>query len=186
MTTLFTSIGRWSYAAIALIAWLAFQQFAILPQVQRFEELTGGAPLLEVPSALTQDLYAAAAAYPPDAVELYRGVIQPLDVVLPLLLGVALVITLSALTVRLYPEGSRGRLLPLLGVLPTMLDWAENIGVAAILRTLDAPVSWLDPVTRTLSGLKFAAASVILLTLGLAVALMVRAVRERRTTVARS
>lgn len=181
MTALFARVGRWPYVVLSLLVFLAFQQFVVLPAVQRFEQLTGGVGVLETPGMLSRDLYAVATTYPTEALDLYRDVIQPLDIVLPLLLGVALVVTLSALTVRLFPADSPGRLLPLLGVLPTLFDWAENLGVAAILRTTDDPIAWLDPTTRTLSAIKIAAgAPAILGSVGLAVALAVRTVRQRR------
>lgn len=153
MSTFFTRIGRWPYLVGAAVSFVV-ANLVILGQVRRFEELTGGLALLEVPRMVTQDLYVVAAEYPTSAVTLYRTVIQPLDVLYPLTLGLLLVVVLSMLTVRLFPPTSRWRSLPWLGALPTLADWSENVGVFTILRTIDDPIAWVDPLTRLLTAVK--------------------------------
>lgn len=149
-------------------------------QVGRFEETTNGVPMMEVPEVVSRDLYTVASSYPEEAVRIYQQVLQPLDILLPITAGLWFAIGLAVLTTRLFPASSKWRYLPLLGVLATLTDWAENLGVFFILRTIDNPVAWLDPLTRSLVVAKFMVGAVsFLLLAGLLIVLLVRRLRQR-------
>ncbi|MEM8856758.1 MAG: hypothetical protein AAGD96_00460 [Chloroflexota bacterium] len=149
----FEMIGRWPAILIAIILFVIGNAL-ILPQVTRFEELTGGTGLIELPNLVGQSLYAIAQTYPADAIELYQRVIQPLDVFYPLTAGLMFASIIAWTCKSLFDSDSRWQMLPWLGVLATLFDWLENLGVFTILRTLDNPISLVDAFTQTMIFLK--------------------------------
>ncbi|MEM9992393.1 MAG: hypothetical protein AAF738_11560 [Bacteroidota bacterium] len=144
---LFERLSVWWYGIIAFVLYMGVQQ-VILGYVNRFEELTDGLPMIELPILVNRSLYEIAVQYPQEAIRMYQTNLQPLDIFLPLTAGLWFAVALAFLTKSIFPSTSNWWLLPLLGVLATFLDWAENIGVFFILRTLDAPITGLDILTR--------------------------------------
>ncbi|MEM7801332.1 MAG: hypothetical protein AAF633_19215 [Chloroflexota bacterium] len=149
----FKMIGRGPMILIALVLFFIGNGL-ILPQVARFGELTGGTGLLELPNLVGQSLYAIAQTYPDDAVELYQRVIQPLDIVYPLTAGLLFASIIAWACQSLFPSDSRWQFLPWLGLLATLFDWLENLGVFIILRTLDNPIPGIDQFTQLMILLK--------------------------------
>ncbi|MEM9776132.1 MAG: hypothetical protein AAF902_16260 [Chloroflexota bacterium] len=151
--SLFEMIGRWPAILIAIVLFIIGNSL-ILPQVTRFEELTGGIGLLELPNLVGQSLYAIAQTYPADAIELYQRVIQPLDIFYPLTAGLMFASIIAWACKTLFAPDSRWQMLPWVGVLATAFDWLENLGVFIILRTIDSPIAAVDGFTQVMIVLK--------------------------------
>jgi len=139
--------AKWPYLVGAFLL-VVGSNLLILSQVTRFEEATGGMSLLELPTLIPQNLYAIAQGYTPAGMQIYQSIIQPLDIVFPLTVGLFFALVLAALTTRLFPVDSRRRYLPLLGPLATLGDWLENLGVFFILRTVNDPIPALALLTK--------------------------------------
>ena len=160
-------LAKWPHLLVSFLLFVA-GNVAILPQVTRFEEMTNGMSLLEVPTMLSEDLYAVANAYSPEGLRLYQQVIQPLDIIYPLTAGLFFMVGLVMLTTRLFSADSRWRYLPLIGALATLFDWLENLGVFLILQTLEMPNAIFATMTKLFIVLKFGVSSLsVLLLLGL-------------------
>lgn len=172
-------LSQWRYAGIALLVFIAVNAI-ILSMVERFKTMTNGTDMIELPNMVSQDLYAIAQSYPAEALRFYQQVLQPLDIVYPATLGLFLVLLLATLTVRIFPSTSRYRYLPLLGLLPTVADWLENIGVFFILRTVDTPQPIFAVWTKTFIVVKMATSTVILLALALLIIWIIRTIAQRR------
>ncbi len=165
MTTLaqkFEAFAKWPYLLITLFLFIA-GNLVILPQVNRFDAVTEGMSLLEVPTLLSENLYTVAQQYNEAGLTLYQTVILPLDIFYPLTAGLFFTIALAMLTKQIYPAGSRWRYLPLLGGLAVILDWLENLGVFLILSTLNTPILIFDLLTRLFILIKFVIGSLTVL-----------------------
>jgi len=150
---LFIMLGRGPIIIISFVLFLIGNGL-ILPQVTRFEALTGGTSLLELPNLVGQSLYSIAQTYPAEAIELYQRVIQPLDIFYPLTAGLLFASVLAWASQSLFPSDSRWQMLPWLGVFATLFDWLENLGVFIILRTLESPITAIDGFTQVMIVLK--------------------------------
>ena len=150
---MFNMIGRWPAILVTLVLFVVGNGL-ILPQVTRFEELSGGMSLIELPNLVGQSLYAIAQGYPSEAVQFYQRVIQPLDLFYPLTAGLMFASIIAWACKSLFDSNSKWQMLPWLGLLATLFDWLENLGVFIILRTLDNPISIIDGITRILIILK--------------------------------
>jgi hypothetical protein len=130
----------------------------ILSAVQSFEAVSAGLPILEVPSfAPASELGEIARAYPPEAAQIYRTVVQPLDVLFPLAAGVFFGSTIYLLAVTVAGRQSPWRALSLLGIGMVLTDYLENIGVFILLRAAENPPPGLEVVLRVVIVVKFAA-----------------------------
>ncbi len=150
---LFIMLGRGPVIVISFVLFLIGNGL-ILPQVTRFEALTDGTSLLELPNLVGQSLYDIAQTYPIEAIEFYQRVIQPLDIFFPLTAGLLFASVLAWASQSLFTPDSRWQMLPWLGVVATLFDWLENLGVFVILRTLDNPISAIDGYTQLMIVLK--------------------------------
>ncbi|MEL6526565.1 MAG: hypothetical protein AAFQ07_12740 [Chloroflexota bacterium] len=153
LVNLFARHSQWWKVGVAFL-FFVLMNIIILNQVSTFEALSGGQPLLELPNLAGQNLYDIANSYGAEALELYQYRIQPIDIVYPLTAGIFFTLFLSALTTRLFKDASIWRYAPLFGILAVLLDWAENLSVFVILRTLDNPINWLSFLTPALSIVK--------------------------------
>lgn len=152
----------------------------ILPRVAEFERLSGGRPMLELPSQLSGNLLELARTYPPEAAAYYREVLLLLDIPYPATAGFFFFVMLVALTRRVFSPGSRWLSLPWLGVAMVSADWAENLGVFTLLTDPAAPDA-VEVMTRGAIALKFGTGSLtVLVTLGLFVYAAAQRVRLGR------
>jgi hypothetical protein len=166
-TRVLETLARPGFTAFAFLLFV-LGNAVILPQVGRFEALSGGLAVLEVPTQLGSDLRGIVASYPEEAVAHYLGVLLPIDVVYPATAGLFFASLLTVLTRRARGEGSAVRRLPWLGVAMVAADWLENAFVFGLL-VADAPSAGLDVAARVAIAGKVAVGSAtVLTTLGLA------------------
>ena len=174
----FEMIGRWQVILLAIVLFVIGNAL-ILPQVTRFEEISGGLPLIELPNLVGQSLYTVAQGYSIEAVEFYKTVVQPLDIFYPLTAGLMFASIIAWACKSLFDSDSRWQMLPWIGLLATLFDWLENLGVFIILRSLDGPISLVDGYTQAMivlkNGVGFMAIGTVL------VLLMMKLVRWVRT-----
>ncbi len=183
----FGRIARWPIVGLLALAF-ALTNVMIFGAISRFEAAAGGLPILELPSvAPPSELGAVARAYPPEAAQIYRAVIQPLDVLFPLTAGLLFGSLIYLLIGTQLGPGSPWRTLSLLGAGACLADYLENIGVFVLLRTADTPPPGVEVLIRVASLLKFgvgiaAVVSIVALLAGLLARRVVRmrAVRARR------
>ncbi|MEM9992394.1 MAG: hypothetical protein AAF738_11565 [Bacteroidota bacterium] len=145
--TFFKRINKWWHLGLAILL-SALANFIIFIRLRQFEELTQGTPMIEVPRMIRENLYEVANTYPAEALTIYQTQLQPLDILLPIFSGALFTVALAVFSTRVFPENSRWRYLPVLGLLVTLFDWTHNLTVFFILRTLDTPVAWLELLSR--------------------------------------
>jgi hypothetical protein len=147
--------ARWSIIGLYAVAFVVLN-IIILSAVQRFEAVSAGLPILEVPSfAPPAELGETARAYPPEAAHMYRTIIQPLDILFPLFAGLFFGSTIYLLVTKVAGPGSRWRALSLFGAGMIVTDYLENVAVFVLLRTADAPPPGLEAFLRIAIWIKF-------------------------------
>ena len=152
---MFACTARWWIISLYLFAFI-ITNVLIMGGVSRFEQVANGQPLLEDPRSYATagiDLYDIARQYPPEAAQIYKTEIQPLDIIFPLSAGLFFGTLLYKLVLIIKPN-TRWRILGLLGTGLTLSDYCENIGVFTILRTIDTPLPAVMTAVRVASLLK--------------------------------
>jgi hypothetical protein len=182
----FGRIARWPVIGLLVLAF-ALINVVIFGAVTRFEAAAGGLPILELPSvAPPSELGVVARAYPPEASQIYRTVIQPLDVLYPLTAGLLFGSLIYLLVTEQFGPGSPWRALSLLGAAACLADYLENIGVFVLLRTAAAPPPGVELLIRAASLVKFCVGIAALISIvALLASLLARRVVRMRAVRAR-
>ncbi|GAB4210279.1 MAG: hypothetical protein OHK0022_43060 [Roseiflexaceae bacterium] len=183
----FGRLARWPIIGLLVLSFLLIN-VVMFGAISRFEAAAGGLPILELPSvAPPSELGAVARAYPPEAAQIYRTVIQPLDVLFPLAAGLLFGNLIYLLVAAQLGAGSPWRALSLLGAAACLADYLENIGVFVLLRTAEAPPPGVELLIRVVSLVKFGVgiAAVVSIVALLASLLVRRVVRMRVARVQR-
>ncbi|MDX1942206.1 MAG: hypothetical protein SFU99_16700 [Saprospiraceae bacterium] len=130
----------------------------VMPQVARKLQsyASGIKPIdLEIPTYSTDRAYEILSAYNAEALNYYKNIELSVDIIYPIIYGLAFALTIAFLWTRILPNKNWVRWLPLIPLKGMLFDFAENIGIIFIINQLPARANGLTSVTAIFSLLKW-------------------------------
>jgi hypothetical protein len=129
-------------------------------------------------------VYSVLTNYGEEGRQVYGYLLVLLDFIFPLIYSLLLASGLSAILRRLLPEGSGWQKLSLLGLVPGMMDWLENLSILSLILNYPRQLWWLANLTNIFTLAKYGFVLLdILLIIGWGVVLMVRRRNLAATTI---
>jgi len=145
----FYSVSTGWVALFGLVIFILFMIFVLPQQSQKAEAYSGGISPDTSYSYSTDDLYQMAEAYGAEGRAAYIHARFTFDLVFPLVYFLFLTTAVSWCLARIFPKGSRWRLLNLFPFAGAVFDYLENISASVVMGrypALTPVIDFLAPV----------------------------------------
>ena len=143
---------------ISLAVALLYKTFAPDKVIAHFEQLSSGNKPLDFFAFLKGgEAYPLISSYGTEAVSYYLKAVLPVDIILPLVMGIAYALIIAFLLKKAATAPKYNFLCVLPFFTVTLFDYIENAGITVMLRAYPSSLNITAQITGIFTALKFAA-----------------------------